>query len=957
MPPNGLAASQGHSQVVPVASSAACKLDEYISKVLSGDKNTDDFVYLVKNPDNDDLYDLVLKTYFETQGKRQLKLTKKAGRPGAQSQAEMGVAHDYYTISKKGLCHFRQGKPVEFIGLNKWLEEREIFHKIKRLEFFSSFRQWKTIKLWRDSYRNFKKRVARKKLEENLLFAVPELKSCLIRTKEDLYNMSLSSLFDLAAAKDNSAEVNSFEQFLSIQEQRARKTQSIIQGYSAKINAKVNDAIQAKISDIQALINVDEGGQPSAKPTPNTSLKASENPYHNLDFNENLSYDKRSLIRKECSRFVRFFHLVDILAVDTLIKIYVNSFKSLISEVEELCQIRDPLVYRDAEKSKPVTRKDPMFQLRLNFNCAVAQPLEGFRVVEKEVGEFRFPKMEDEDTKPADYRDYNIITYPFLLPEVPAEEFNEQQRNYLEFREARAYTHRVLANIQEVVTQLEPGVELFLERIDKLFNEALTYLQAFNSFAKHPNMKKYVAILEEWEEREDEREEALESAIINPQEYIDTEEKNLLEKQLKTLVRDEFRRASRFLEEYREVLQLNWEYKRFDFGLLLSRRLGRPAQTFVAILNLLEFHKSHFETHVPYQADVGLFRIDSTELKAAMIRGVRDFEATLVKLLPKEIQSRLAECREWFEGSFTRLKQNANDIEGFVEASRNLRDVERNLAYYRDLLKTTKEIQDSLRKFQLGLQNETSNAADQDVKSKENGLLAQITQVNDTLAKNQELFSKDITLKNIPQLERRCRALEDTLNEPRFYEEDGQNRLPELHRLEDETRLLREEAQRLNQFEEVLGLKKTRFESLQSLLENFGAKKLLWESHYEWGTRVEGLRASPFDSIEVKEIQEVVDRFQKNVSRCRKVIPLTNPILAGLDKSIKDFASLLPVVLALRNNNLKDTHIAEIEGMIKIKLNNPNLKFQDLITQEVLEQQKQIIGVSVQVEQELMLKG
>lgn len=56
---------------------------------------------------------------------------------------------EYYTISRKGLCHYVNGKPIEFIALKNWLEERKTYHQIKSLKFFTKFRKWKTLKMWK----------------------------------------------------------------------------------------------------------------------------------------------------------------------------------------------------------------------------------------------------------------------------------------------------------------------------------------------------------------------------------------------------------------------------------------------------------------------------------------------------------------------------------------------------------------------------------------------------------------------------------------------------------------------------------------------------------------------------------------------------------------------------------------------------------------------------------------
>lgn len=50
-----------------------------------------------------------------------------------------------------------------------------------------------------------------------------------------------------------------------------------------------------------------------------------ENPYERLGFPETMSYDKRSILRKECFRFIKFAYYIDFLAIDCLTKIYINS--------------------------------------------------------------------------------------------------------------------------------------------------------------------------------------------------------------------------------------------------------------------------------------------------------------------------------------------------------------------------------------------------------------------------------------------------------------------------------------------------------------------------------------------------------------------------------------------------------------------------------------------------------
>ncbi len=70
-------------------------------------------------------------------------------------------------------------KSVEFIELNDWIKERETYDKIRGLDFFNNFLEWKTVKLWRQSYLSYKKHHAIKNLEEKMYFNYSQMTSAM----------------------------------------------------------------------------------------------------------------------------------------------------------------------------------------------------------------------------------------------------------------------------------------------------------------------------------------------------------------------------------------------------------------------------------------------------------------------------------------------------------------------------------------------------------------------------------------------------------------------------------------------------------------------------------------------------------------------------------------------------------------------------------------------------------
>lgn len=59
-------------------------------------------------------------------------------------------------------------------------------------------------------------------------------------------------------------------------------------------------------------------------------VRLKESAYDKLGFPDNMPYERRNELRKECSRFIRFSYLIDFLALESLSNIYTNSITDLI---------------------------------------------------------------------------------------------------------------------------------------------------------------------------------------------------------------------------------------------------------------------------------------------------------------------------------------------------------------------------------------------------------------------------------------------------------------------------------------------------------------------------------------------------------------------------------------------------------------------------------------------------
>lgn len=93
--------------------------------------------------------------------------------------------------------------------------------------------------------------------------------------------------------------------------------------------------------------NEDEFGGANKGAGGSNFFRLKEAAYENLQFPDNMTYEKRSELRKECSKFLRFSYLVDFLAMESLSQIYQLSVRDLIFKLQALVDVEDSLVLKD----------------------------------------------------------------------------------------------------------------------------------------------------------------------------------------------------------------------------------------------------------------------------------------------------------------------------------------------------------------------------------------------------------------------------------------------------------------------------------------------------------------------------------------------------------------------------------------------------------------------------------
>ena len=121
----------------------------------------------------------------------------------------------------------------------------------------------------------------------------------------------------------------------------------------------------------------------------------------------------------------------------------------------------------------------------------------------------------------------------------------------------------------------------------------------------------------------------------------------------------------------------------------------------------------------------------------------------------------------------------------------------------------------------------------------------------------------------------------------------------------------------------------------------------MWRSLKEWEELTEIWTKTQFNNINAKEIESKADQYSKVCLRLEKNLD-ENPISTKLKELVDTFKGARPIVVALRNENLKEHHWKEIKDLIQadFDIERSDFTLQSLIDLNAVQYQEEITAIS-----------
>lgn len=160
--------------------------------------------------------------------------------------------------------------------------------------------------------------------------------------------------------KKENKEIFNIQSFYKLQESKINFVSQVIETQCGLCKDVYVSALETRLDYLRGEIVQVAEQKPGANQGEQV-VQINDNPYENLGFPENMSYDKRSILRKECQRFIWYANLIDFMSVNSLTKIYYNSVNLFIDEVKKVSSIANPQILSDFEKNQNTGQIEGMF--------------------------------------------------------------------------------------------------------------------------------------------------------------------------------------------------------------------------------------------------------------------------------------------------------------------------------------------------------------------------------------------------------------------------------------------------------------------------------------------------------------------------------------------------------------------------------------------------------------------
>jgi len=886
----------------------------------------------------------------------------------------------FYTLSSSGVTHVLNGV-TEFIPLERFEREFFLFSKVVQKTVFKKYRVWKGFVCWKNYVRRKKIAHARASLENNLFLLNPIFQSALgdIRSRcVDVGSMLMHQV--------DAGDTKPLGEMLQAQRERKDECAEALQAFSRENAAVTAEACRDALEAPQARLAEQSAGERTMA----TTLAGALNDAAKADSadKDKDSYAVVAATRSEKRRLSSFIRLVDFMVQETLRDLLHDSMSDMLTmmatrEREASEYDRTKLLYEAAVKAKDV-RSSAASKRSMNVASAHSQnPLArtfsrsarrgSLRRIESgrrsNVASARPSSQGSEkgagDSRRGSARDGHGGA-PVLLD--PLEELAQMGIDLetldpasllQEQTSAPLFFVRVHLDSDDDALSFYPGPPEVLELMESIMAGYLDVMDRVERLLGSERMAPFTS-------------EGVEVAasgaaqpgghgqhgVANFVEQIkdDIHESNILS--IKALLAAAFDRASRFKDTFQALKTRLLGYRAVTQEGMLSevRAQARDLQTFDD--DWAEFENSLAQVKaIQSEAKLGNLLLDLSPMKEAFQPFPESCIKEIRELLPKLAFSFYQEFVDDVHSVQSRLAHTPTSVEEFVDFSEALQDALTRRESFDERNSNVRAYYDMIDKFGIKVDAreraafqtlsgdfqqfvETVEAAE----ASKDGYIKQFT--GDLDAQEAEMMHESARIRNAAQEE----AVLDADN-------DVDRALSITGRLMEEMTELRDLSKRIAGYRQLFRLPENKYLELEESFMEVELKHLMWKGMKEWDDIVSEWEDALFRDLDTQNLEDTLAKFVKMVNKIERNLP-PNRVVEKFQSKVEKYKIVVPVVVALRNKNMKAEHWFKISDALGKQLGPEGPEDETLsqvLALGVMDHQDDMIIISTEATQEAHL--
>ena len=362
---------------------------------------------------------------------------------------------------------------------------------------------------------------------------------------------------------------------------------------------------------------------------------------------------------------------------------------------------------------------------------------------------------------------------------------------------------------------------------------------------------------------------------------------------------------------------------------------------------------------IPSAANIGIFSVDSIDLKMKLMPSPLLCLYALETLLPELIDEGATELNDRLGEVLPVIKKSPTNVDMFVKRKKVVATSNLEMQSYKEKQTLIHEMYD-LMKNQGWVLDEKKKASltiiDESVTSIENNI--QIAEANEE--EDTKRFAAEIEA-DIPVLSKDIVELRGTLDNSLIADMNNfatpETVITFLTSNEEKLNAYRTHAAELQDYQNVLSLEVTEFEVLEEVVAELKLKLELWRGVKDWGNLTADWEGTALGKVDAESLEKQVSQYGRTVFKCTKNLP-GNPVAPALKEQVDAWTPVLPLVTDLRNDSLQDRHWEQINNLIgfQIDMNDESFTLVELINRKVTDHADEITNIATTAVQESVLQ-